>query len=271
LANNIVDFRNANGSFTSRKMLKKVPRMGAKSFEQSAGFLRIITGNENPLDASGVHPEAYSVVEAISAKTGKAISDIIGDTKLLKSLNPADYVTEKFGLPTVTDIIAELDKPGRDPRPEFKTATLKDGIEKISDLKEDMILEGTVTNVTNFGAFVDVGVHQDGLVHISCLADKFVDDPHKIVKAGQIVKVKVQEIDIQRKRIALTMRLQDSSKDKLETKPKQPQRAHKPSPKKPSSNQKYNQNQRGSKQTQTPTNSLADKLSAALKNSSFKK
>ncbi len=269
LANNIVDFRNANGSFTSRKMLKKVPRMGDKSFEQSAGFLRIIAGSENPLDASGVHPEAYSVVEAIAAKTGKAISDIIGDTKLLKSLNPADYVTEKFGLPTVTDIIAELDKPGRDPRPEFKTATLKDGIEKISDLKEDMILEGTVTNVTNFGAFVDVGVHQDGLVHISCLADKFVDDPHKVVKAGQIVKVKVQEIDIQRKRIALTMRLTDNAKDKQEsghnTRDKKPQSARKPSPKKPGSNKNSNQTQRGAKQTQTPNNDLADKLSAALK------
>ena len=279
LANNIVDFRNEHGSFTSRKMLKKVPRMGEKSFEQSAGFLRIITGSENPLDASGVHPEAYSVVEAIAAKTGKAISDIMGDTKLLKSLNPADYVTEKFGLPTVTDIIAELDKPGRDPRPEFKTATLKDGIEKISDLKQDMILEGTVTNVTNFGAFVDVGVHQDGLVHISCLTDKFVDDPHKVVKAGQIVKVKVQEIDIQRKRIALTMRLddssKDSSKDKLESKQeprqKKPQSAHKPSHKKHGSNQKSNQNQRGSKQTQAPNNALADQLSAALKGGNFKK
>ena len=277
LANNIVDFRNANGSFTNRKMLKKVPRMGDKSFEQSAGFLRIITGNENPLDASGVHPEAYSVVEAIALKTGKAISEIIGDTKLLKSLNPTDYVTEKFGLPTITDIIAELDKPGRDPRPEFKTATLKDGIEKISDLKEDMILEGTVTNVTNFGAFVDVGVHQDGLVHISCLADKFVDDPHKVVKAGQIVKVKVQEIDIQRKRIALTMRLQDSSKDKLDPKPhaNKPQNSNKPSHKKPSANQrssqKPNKNEGGSKQAPIANNALADQLSAALKGGSFKK
>ncbi|KAG1682720.1 hypothetical protein GQR58_010515 [Nymphon striatum] len=275
LANNIVDFRNDNGSFTSRKMLKEVPRMGAKSFEQSAGFLRIIAGSENPLDASGVHPEAYSVVKAIATKTGKKINDIIGDTQLLKSLNPADYVTEKFGLPTVTDIIAELDKPGRDPRPEFKTASLKDGIEKISDLKEDMILEGTVTNVTNFGAFVDVGVHQDGLVHISCLADKFVDDPHKVVKAGQIVKVKVQEVDLQRKRIALTMRLTDNSKDRLDTKDKpnqtqkKPQRTQKPNAKKSGSHQKSNQGQRGS--NQAPTNSLADKLSAALKGGNFKK
>ena len=271
LANNIVDYRNDNGSFTSRKMLKEVPRMGAKSFEQSAGFLRIIAGSENPLDASGVHPEAYSVVKAIATKTGKKINDIIGDTQLLKSLNPADYVTEKFGLPTITDIITELDKPGRDPRPEFKTATLKDGIEKISDLKEDMILEGTVTNVTNFGAFVDVGVHQDGLVHISCLADKFVDDPHKVVKAGQIVKVKVQEIDLQRKRIALTMRLTDSSKDKLEQTQNKPQEARKPSPKKHSVNNNSNRNQRGSNQTQTSNNDLADKLSAALKGGKFKK
>ncbi|GAA0415682.1 Tex family protein [Cocleimonas flava] len=279
LANNIVDFRNEHGSFTSRKMLKEVPRMGAKSFEQSAGFLRIISGSENPLDASGVHPEAYSVVKAIATKTGKKINDIIGDTQLLKSLNPADYVTEKFGLPTVTDIIAELDKPGRDPRPEFKTASLKDGIEKISDLKEDMILEGTVTNVTNFGAFVDVGVHQDGLVHISCLADKFVDDPHKVVKAGQIVKVKVQEIDLQRKRIALTMRLTDSAKDKQESGhnagDKKPQNARKPSNQKPgankNANQKSGQNQRGSKQAQTPNNAMADQLSAALKGGNFKK
>lgn len=267
LANNIVDFRNTNGSFTNREMLKQVPRMGDKSFEQAAGFLRIIAGSENPLDASGVHPEAYSVVEAIAAKTGKAISDIIGDTKLLKSLKPADYVTERFGLPTVTDIIAELDKPGRDPRPEFKTASLKAGVEKISDLKKDMILEGTVSNVTNFGAFVDVGVHQDGLVHISCLADKFVDDPHTIVKAGQIVKVKVQEIDIQRKRIALTMRLQDSSKDNQQPKQKKPQSTQKLNPQKPNSNQKQGE----SKQTQTPNNSLADKLSAALKKGNFEK
>lgn len=278
LANNIVDFRNEHGSFTNRKMLKKVPRMGEKSFEQSAGFLRIIVGNDNPLDASGVHPEAYSVVEAIAAKTGKAIVDIIGDTQLLKSLSPADYVTDKFGLPTVTDIIVELDKPGRDPRPEFKTAILKDGVEKIADLKADMILEGTVTNVTNFGAFVDVGVHQDGLVHISCLADKFVDDPHKVVKAGQIVKVKVQEIDIQRKRIALTMRLTDSSKDKFESK-LQPKKS---GYQKPNSSQKTNQQSKensnnssnkkhGSNQALASNNALADQLSAALKGGNFKK
>ena len=252
--------------------------MGEKSFEQSAGFLRILAANENPLDASGVHPEAYSVVEAIAAKTGKAITDIIGDTQLLKSLNPADYVTEKFGLPTVTDIITELDKPGRDPRPEFKTATLKDGIEKISDLKNDMILEGTVTNVTNFGAFVDIGVHQDGLVHISCLADKFVDDPHKVVKAGQIVKVKVQDIDIQRKRIALTMRLTDNSKDKLdagnrnENKKPRAETKHNSNRGKKQVTNRVTKNNRGDKnQGQTKNNDLAEKLSAALKGGNLKK
>ena len=278
LANNIVEFRNTHGSFTSREMLKQVPRMGEKSFEQSAGFLRILAANENPLDASGVHPEAYSVVEAIAAKTGKAITDIIGDTQLLKSLNPADYVTEKFGLPTVTDIITELDKPGRDPRPEFKTATLKDGIEKISDLKNDMILEGTVTNVTNFGAFVDIGVHQDGLVHISCLADKFVDDPHKVVKAGQIVKVKVQDIDIQRKRIALTMRLTDNSKDKLdagnrnENKKPRAETNHNSNRGKKQVTNRVTKNNRGDKnQGQTKNNDLAEKLSAAIKGGNLKK
>ena len=278
LANNIVEFRNTHGSFTSREMLKQVPRMGEKSFEQSAGFLRILAANENPLDASGVHPEAYSVVEAIATKTGKAITDIIGDTQLLKSLNPADYVTEKFGLPTVTDIITELDKPGRDPRPEFKTATLKDGIEKISDLKNDMILEGTVTNVTNFGAFVDIGVHQDGLVHISCLADKFVDDPHKVVKAGQIVKVKVQDIDIQRKRIALTMRLTDNSKDKLdagnrnENKKPRAETKHNSNRGKKQVTNRVTKNNRGDKnQGQTKNNDLAEKLSAALKGGNLKK
>lgn len=223
LASNIVEFRNANGGFSSREELKSVPRMGEKSFEQAAGFLRIVKFKdseghdiavENPLDSSGVHPEAYSVVEAIAEKNDREIISIIGDSGFLKSLNASDYVTEKFGLPTVTDIINELDKPGRDPRPEFKTASLKEGVETLKDLTPDMTLEGTVTNVTNFGAFVDVGVHQDGLVHISCLADKFVEDPHKVVKAGQIVKVKVMEVDIARKRIALTMRMSDSASDK---------------------------------------------------------
>jgi len=214
IASNIVDYRNANGRFSSRAALKEVPRLGDKTFEQAAGFLRIVSGNANPLDASGVHPEAYCVVEAIAQKNTREINSIIGDTAFLKSLIAQDYVTEQFGMPTVTDIIEELDKPGRDPRPEFKTASFKDGVETIKDLSEDMILEGTITNVTNFGAFVDVGVHQDGLVHISCLSDTFVDDPHKVVKAGQIVKVKVLEVDIQRKRIALTMKLQQTRQDR---------------------------------------------------------
>lgn len=210
IANNIVTHRNLHGRFTSREELKAVPRLGDKTFEQAAGFLRIVVDNINPLDASGVHPEAYSVVEAIAVSKGRDLKSIFGDSAFIQTLNPEDYVTEQFGLPTVTDIINELDKPGRDPRPEFKTASLKDGVESIKDLVEGMILEGTVTNVTNFGAFVDVGVHQDGLVHISCLANTFVDDPHAVVKAGQIVKVKVMDVDIPRKRIALTMKLQES-------------------------------------------------------------
>jgi uncharacterized protein len=216
IASNIVDYRNANGRFISREALKDVSRMGPQTFEQAAGFLRIAVDNDsdtggNPLDASGVHPEAYGVVAAIALKNERSTDQIIGDSRFLASLNPQDYVTEQFGVPTIADIISELDKPGRDPRPKFETANLREGVETIKDLVEDMVLEGTVTNVTNFGAFVDIGVHQDGLVHISCLADKFVDDPHKVVKAGQIVKVKVLEVDIQRKRIALTMKLQDST------------------------------------------------------------
>ncbi len=216
IATNIVEYRNTNGGFKTRAALKKVPRLGDKTFEQAAGFLRIVSNNENPLDASGVHPEAYSVVEAMASKNGREINSIIGDSAFLKSLDAKDYTTEQFGLPTVTDIINELDKPGRDPRPEFTTASLKDGVETMKDLSEDMVLEGTVTNVTNFGAFVDIGVHQDGLVHISCLADKFVEDPHTVVKAGQIVKVKVLEVDIQRKRIALTMKLQETQQDRAD-------------------------------------------------------
>jgi uncharacterized protein len=215
IANNIVELRDQQGSFTSREQLKKVKRFGDKTFEQAAGFLRIMNGN-NPLDASAVHPETYSVVEKIIANSQKDIGTIIGDSRFLKSLDPSQFISDEFGLPTVTDIINELDKPGRDPRPEFKTAEFKEGVEKISDLQPDMILEGTVTNVTNFGAFVDVGVHQDGLVHISALSDTFVKDPRTVVKAGDIVKVKVMEVDTQRKRIALTMRLTDKASDKEE-------------------------------------------------------
>lgn len=208
IASNIVEFRNKNGALKNRKQLMEVSRLGAKAFEQAAGFLRI-AGGDNPLDASAVHPESYVVVEKIAKKNGRDIKALIGDTGFLRGLKPQEYVDEKFGLPTVTDIIKELDKPGRDPRPEFKTATFQEGVETLKDLVPGMILEGTVTNVTNFGAFVDVGVHQDGLVHISALSENFVKDPHAVVKAGDIVKVKVMEVDVQRKRIAMSMRLGD--------------------------------------------------------------
>ncbi|MCP3672183.1 MAG: RNA-binding transcriptional accessory protein [Gammaproteobacteria bacterium] len=208
VAENIVEFRNLEGQYKNRKALKAVPRLGNKAYEQSAGFLRIHNG-DNPLDASGVHPESYSLVKKIIDHTKLDIRSLVGNSAILKQLNPSDYVDAKFGLPTVMDIISELDKPGRDPRPTFQTATFKDGVEKPSDLETGMILEGTVTNVTNFGAFVDIGVHQDGLVHISAIAHHFVKDPHDVVKAGDIVRVKVLEVDIDRKRIALSMRLDD--------------------------------------------------------------
>ena len=209
LANNIVQFRDANGAFPDRKTLMKVDRLGPKAFEQAAGFLRIVNGT-NPLDASAVHPEAYPVVDKIVDTTAVAVNDLIGNTELLKSLSPETFTSESFGLPTVSDILKELDKPGRDPRPEFKTAAFKEGIETINDLKPGMILEGVVSNVANFGAFVDVGVHQDGLVHISALTNKFISDPRDVVKAGDIVKVKVLEVDVARKRISFTMRLDDT-------------------------------------------------------------
>ncbi len=205
ISENIVIFRNQNGAFTNRKQLKKISRLGDKAYQQAAGFLRILNG-ENPLDASSVHPEAYPVVTSISQKTNTAVSDLIGKTSLLKQLKAKDYTDESFGLPTVKDILQELDKPARDPRPEFKSIEFKEGVESINDLKTGMSLQGVVTNVANFGAFVDVGVHQDGLVHISHLANKFVKDPRDIVKTGQMVKVKVLEIDIERKRIALSMK-----------------------------------------------------------------
>ncbi|AFU99781.2 Tex family protein [Simiduia agarivorans] len=214
LANNIVEYRNANGAFTSRAQLKAVPRLGEKTFEQAAGFLRIRDG-ENPLDASGVHPETYAVVERIAGSQKRELKGIIGDTNFLRSVNAKDFVDEQFGLPTITDILKELDKPGRDPRPEFKTAKLTDGVEEIKDLEPGMILEGTVTNVTAFGAFVDIGVHQDGLVHISALSNTFVKDPREVVKAGDIVKVKVMEVDIPRKRIGLSMRMDDQPGEKV--------------------------------------------------------
>ncbi|MCR1837058.1 RNA-binding transcriptional accessory protein [Pasteurella caecimuris] len=209
LAQNIVAYRDENGRFDSREQLKKVPRLGPKAFEQCAGFMRIADG-KNPLDASGVHPEAYSLVEKILQATQQSIQELMG-SHTVRQLNAAQFTDERFGLPTVQDIFKELEKPGRDPRGEFKTATFIEGVEDISDLKAGMILEGTITNVTNFGAFVDIGVHQDGLVHISSLSDKFVEDPHQVVKTGDIVKVKVLDVDIPRKRIALTMRLDESA------------------------------------------------------------
>ena len=210
IAQNIVTYRDENGRFDSREQLKKVPRLGPKAFEQCAGFMRIAAG-DNPLDASGVHPEAYPVVEKILQATEQSIQDLMGNAGLVRQLNAKQFTDEQFGLPTVQDIFKELEKPGRDPRGEFKTATFAEGVEEITDLKAGMILEGTVTNVTNFGAFVDIGVHQDGLVHISSLSDKFVEDPHQVVKTGDVVKVKVLEVDVARRRIALTMRLDESA------------------------------------------------------------
>ncbi|WP_027468015.1 Tex family protein [Deefgea rivuli] len=221
MAMNLVTYRDEHGAFKNRKALLKVPRLGDKAFELSAGFLRI-SGGDNPLDASAVHPEAYPLVEKIISQVKQNIRSIIGDKAVLQQINPAALVDERFGLPTVKDVLAELEKPGRDPRPEFKTATFADGVEDIKDLRVDMVLEGVVSNVTNFGAFVDVGVHQDGLVHISCLAEKFVKDPREVVKAGDVVKVKVTEIDVPRKRIALTMRLNEVTREKASSVSAQP-------------------------------------------------
>lgn len=237
IAGNIVAFRNQHGAFNSRDSLKKVPRFGDKTFEQAAGFLRIMNG-ENPLDRSAVHPEAYPLVEKIATENDRPLDSLIGEVRFLKSLKPENYTDEQFGVPTVTDIIQELEKPGRDPRPEFKTAQFKEGVETIKDLEPGMILEGSVTNVTNFGAFIDIGVHQDGLVHISALSNQFVKDPRDVVKAGDIVQVKVIEIDIPRKRIGLSMRLDDEAGETISTltegptKPRATKKA-KPKPNKP--------------------------------------
>ena len=209
LAKNIVTWRDEHGAFATRAALREVPRFGDKAFEQAAGFLRIPNG-ANPLDASSVHPEAYPVVERILARVQKEMKEIIGQRESLKGVSPADFTDERFGLPTVRDIFGELEKPGRDPRPEFKTAQFKEGVETLKDLVPGMVLEGVVTNVANFGAFVDVGVHQDGLVHISALSEKFVKDPRDVVRVGQTVTVKVQEVDVARQRVARTMRLNDA-------------------------------------------------------------
>ncbi len=255
IADNIVAYRNENGSFTTRKELKKVPRLGPKAYEQSAGFLRI-TGGKDPLDASAVHPEAYPVVEKIAQATGLSIADLVGNSRVLGGLNPKDFADDTFGIPTVSDIIAELDKPGRDPRPEFKTATFKEGVEKISDLTPGMVLEGTVTNVAAFGAFVDVGVHQDGLVHISAMSNSYVSDPHEVVRSGEVVKVKVLEVDVARKRISLTLRLTDDANAEKSSEPKKNSAPRKKQP--------QSKNSRG-KQQSAPRGSMAD----ALKNAGF--
>ncbi len=208
IAGNIVAWRDEHGRFDDRKDLLKVARLGPKAFEQAAGFLRV-TGGANPLDASAVHPEAYPVVERILAGTGEGVAGLIGNTAALRKLKPGDFADERFGVPTVSDILAELEKPGRDPRPEFKAAAFKEGVEKVSDLEPGMVLEGAVTNVAAFGAFVDVGVHQDGLVHISALANRYVSDPREVVKPGDVVRVKVLSVDVARQRISLSMRLDD--------------------------------------------------------------
>ena len=221
LAANIVAYRNQNGAFRDRQDIKKVPRLGAKTFEQAAGFLRIVDG-DNPLDASAVHPEAYPVVQRILRTTGREIRALIGDSALLRTLSPKDFADERFGEPTVVDILTELEKPGRDPRPAFRTAAFKEGVERLEDLNPGMVLEGVVTNVANFGAFVDVGVHQDGLVHISALADRFVENPRQVVKAGDVVRVKVLEVDLKRRRVALTMRLGDIGRDGTGARPVPP-------------------------------------------------
>ncbi len=232
VAENIVSHRDANGAFASRKALLKVPRLGEKTFEQCAGFLRIMDGTQ-PLDASSVHPEAYPVVERIIKAGGKTVKQIIGDAAFLRALKPAQFTDERFGEPTVRDILKELEKPGRDPRPEFKAAQFADGVEDIKDLRPGMVLEGVVSNVAAFGAFVDIGVHQDGLIHISALSDRYVKDPREVVKAGDIVKVKVLEVDVARKRIALTRRLDDPVGEARadERGPRRDDRGSRPAPK----------------------------------------
>jgi uncharacterized protein len=221
LANNIVHFRDTNGAFTERKALKKVERLGPKAYEQAAGFLRVMNG-QNPLDKSAVHPEAYDIVTTIMAKTGSAVNDVLGNKDILSQLDPKEFVTDIFGLPTINDIIKELEKPGRDPRPEFKTAKFNEAVSTMNDLEIGMLLEGVVSNVANFGAFVDIGVHQDGLVHISAITSKFIKDPREVVKTGDIVKVKITEVDISRKRISLTMRLDEPAHENSQVRKQSP-------------------------------------------------
>lgn len=250
LANNIVQFRDKNGAFLTRKSLLQVERLGPKAYEQAAGFLRIMNGTD-PLDASAVHPEAYPIVQSIVKHSAVAVNDIVGNSDILRKLKPEEFVTAQFGLPTVTDIINELTKPGRDPRPEFKTANFNENVHSLNDLTVGMVLEGVVSNVANFGAFVDVGVHQDGLVHISAMTDKFISDPREIVKAGDIVKVKVMEVDVARKRVSFTMRLNDSAPQASS-----PKEQSKPSGKRDTQAKKSAQHQQNRQQTQAPANPL---------------
>lgn len=264
-ASNIVEWRNTNGRISSREQLKKIPRLGAKTFEQAAGFLRIQNGDV-ALDASAVHPESYALVKEIAKQSHCEVVDLLGNKTLLSTLDAKDYVNDQVGLPTVQDIITELDKPGRDPRPEFKVVHFKDGIEKLSDLVADMVLEGTVTNVTNFGAFVDVGVHQDGLVHISALANKFVKDPREVVKTGDIVKVKVMSVDAKRKRIALSMRLDDSANEQ-EANDRKKTRAEKPVQDKTRNRQQRPQAVHSSKTKHQPESAFSAAFAQARKRS----
>jgi uncharacterized protein len=211
VAQQIVDYRREHGRFDSREQLKNVPRLGTRTFEQAAGFLRIL-GGAQPLDASAVHPESYPLVEQILSSRGLSITDVLGSAEAIQGIEPQAFVTEQYGLPTVQDVLSELEKPGRDPRPEFKTAQFRDDVQSLADLQDGMILEGIVTNVTNFGAFIDIGVHQDGLVHVSELSNGFVNDPQKVVKPNQIVKVRVMSVDVERKRISLSLRLQPAER-----------------------------------------------------------
>ncbi len=246
IAENIVAQRNLQGAFKSRKELLEVSRLGPKTFEQCAGFLRI-SNAENPLDASAVHPEAYTLVERIAKQNSRDVKGLIGDSTTLKALKPADFADERFGVPTVSDILKELDKPGRDPRPEFKAAEFREGVETLNDLKLGMVLEGTVTNVTHFGAFVDIGVHQDGLVHISALSDRFIDDPRSVVKAGDIVTVKVMSVDIPRKRVGLSMRLDDEPEQ-----PDAPGSTASAAPRKPARSSRQGGQRQGNQQSEPP-------------------
>ncbi len=271
LAENIVLHRDTNGPFKSRQELLKVARLGPKAFEQCAGFLKIPDGDD-PLDASSVHPESYPVVRTILASAGADLKTVIGNSPLLRGLNPASFVTGTVGLPTVTDILAELEKPGRDPRPAFTTATFAEGVEKIADLRPGMVLEGVVTNVAAFGAFVDVGVHQDGLVHVSALSSTFVKDPREVVKSGDVVKVRVVEVDEARKRISLTMKLEDgparSPRGERPARDERPRQAQQPRPQRSSGQQRQGGQRPGGGQ---PTGIVNDAMAEALRRAGLAK